>query len=175
MSWSSSLLFVLQYGLYRHGHDRPFDHPALSKIFLLVVDTRDFLPGTFIRDQEAIEAFKDHSQDLARFHGFWTYTGYYFGEREHWNKWADRVVTLRYAFEEPQSAAHTERSDVRKAVTIAQGCFGDRWAPPVAAMLLSLKSRRRDDAAILEGFRSMFSGEAINTFQAMSAGLTSLS
>jgi hypothetical protein len=63
MSWSSSLLFVLQYGLYRYRMD--FDEPSLSDIHLLVLDTRQFPKGTFIKDLEAINEFKSHSADLS--------------------------------------------------------------------------------------------------------------
>ena len=83
MSWSSSLLFLLQYGLYRHKND--FDNPSYSDIHLLVIDTRQFPKGTFIRDLEVIEEFhKFHtpqmsSESLAIVHG-WRASKLYFGE-----------------------------------------------------------------------------------------------
>jgi hypothetical protein len=195
MSWTSSLLFAVHYAVYRHGHDRQnFDHPELSKIFLLVADTRGFPKGTFVKDLKVIEAFKDYSTGLNQMHKLRATSQYYFGEyltqghldikercsqtsiqqmidlglfdlypglgdKKYWDKWAKSVVAQRSVFQEPRSDAPTEHSDVRKAITIAQGCFGDRWALPVAAMLLSLKPRQQDDPAILNGFRAMFTGE----------------
>lgn len=40
MSWSSSLLFLLQYGLYRHTKDN--EPPSLSDIYLIMIDTREY-------------------------------------------------------------------------------------------------------------------------------------
>jgi hypothetical protein len=51
--------------------------------------------------------------------------------------------------------------EVRTAITVAQGCFGSRWALPVAVMLLALKPRDFDPT-ILVGFRCMFSGKLPN-------------
>lgn len=40
MSWSSSLLFLLQYGLYHHTKDN--EPPSLSDIYLIMIDTREY-------------------------------------------------------------------------------------------------------------------------------------
>ncbi|KAK4124713.1 hypothetical protein N657DRAFT_330558 [Parathielavia appendiculata] len=67
MSWSSSLLFVLQYGLYRQSKDRREGRDTcLSQVYLLVLDTRKFPKGTFIKDLDAIEAFHGYDKNLAR-------------------------------------------------------------------------------------------------------------
>lgn len=58
MSWTSSLLFALQYGLHRHRTDR--DEVNLSQILLFVLDTRDFPRGTFVKDVEIISIFASH-------------------------------------------------------------------------------------------------------------------
>jgi len=55
MSWTSSLLFALQYTLYRHKTNRR-DTP-LSEVKILVVDTHQFSKATFARDLEAIDSF----------------------------------------------------------------------------------------------------------------------
>ena len=84
MSWTSSLLFALQYGLYRHHTD--YDKPDLSSISLLVLDTPDFPKGTFIKDLEIVECFAPHmaecgGDDLENFIQLRTSNkGYYFGE-----------------------------------------------------------------------------------------------
>ncbi|GAQ07460.1 hypothetical protein ALT_4781 [Aspergillus lentulus] len=54
MSWTTSLLFALQYGLHRHRTDK--DNPEFDDIFLLMIDTRDFPERTFIKDLEAVNA-----------------------------------------------------------------------------------------------------------------------
>ena len=58
MSWTSSLLFALQYGLYRHQID--YDEVDLSQVLLFVLDTRDFPRGTFVKDVEIIKVFASH-------------------------------------------------------------------------------------------------------------------
>ncbi|KAH8803334.1 hypothetical protein F5884DRAFT_861664 [Xylogone sp. PMI_703] len=197
MSWTSSLLFAIQYGLYRHRKD--FDYPELSRIFVLVLDTQYFPKGTFIKDLEAIKAFQENSKDLQKWYDFRTrkekgkyYFGEYLtqgnlntkgkcteasvqqmidlglfdlnpemGERAHWDEWASQVVKLRSVFRESYLVTPTENSEVRKAITLAQGCFGNRWAFPIAAMLLSFKPRQQDDLVIVAGFRAMFTDTEI--------------
>lgn len=55
-SWTSSLLFALQYGLYKH-RVRGFIGPDLSTISLLLLDTRGLPKGTFVKDLEIMETF----------------------------------------------------------------------------------------------------------------------
>lgn len=84
ISWTSSLLFALQYGLYRHhaSHDKS----DLSHIFLLIIDTRRFPKGTFVKDLEIMEVFARYSdasernnlENLLNFRK--NDMGYYFGE-----------------------------------------------------------------------------------------------
>lgn len=50
MSWTRSLLFALQHGLRRH-HTDP-NKPDLSHISFLILDTRDFPRGTFVKNLE---------------------------------------------------------------------------------------------------------------------------
>lgn len=54
VSWTSSLLFALQYALYVHRH-RGQD---LSDIKVLVLDSRQFKKRVFARDLEAMETFR---------------------------------------------------------------------------------------------------------------------
>ncbi|KAF5668350.1 hypothetical protein FHETE_5286 [Fusarium heterosporum] len=58
MSWSSSLLFVLQYGLFRHVKVK---QTPLSEIQLIMIDTREFPKQTFLRDLDAIQYFLPYS------------------------------------------------------------------------------------------------------------------
>ena len=84
MSWTSSLLFALQYGLHRHYAD--YDKPDLSLISLLVLDTREFPKGTFIKDLEVMECFAPHMDSCERYdlenllQLRKSNKGYYFGE-----------------------------------------------------------------------------------------------
>ena len=84
VSWTSSLLFALQYVFYRHTHEK--DGSSLADIYLYIVDTAGFRKGTFVRDMDLILAycsFDEKLQDLkclrtekrSRFSG-----SFYFGE-----------------------------------------------------------------------------------------------
>ena len=64
MSWTGSLLFALQYGLYRHHTDH--NKPDLSLISLLILDTRGFPRGTFIKDMEVVGFFAPHTDPYRR-------------------------------------------------------------------------------------------------------------
>lgn len=57
MSWTSSLLFALQYAFYRHQYWKK-DSEDFSDTFILIVDTRQFKRGAFSRDLQAIDAYK---------------------------------------------------------------------------------------------------------------------
>ena len=58
VSWSSSLLVVLQYALFRHKGRKEPPRADLADINLLVLDTRDFPPGTFAIDMELMASFE---------------------------------------------------------------------------------------------------------------------
>ena len=64
MSWTSSLLFALQYGLYRH-HSKE-DGSELGDIFLFVLDTQQFPKGTFVKDMEIVKVFAKFSENSQR-------------------------------------------------------------------------------------------------------------
>lgn len=197
ISWTSSLLFALQYGLYRHRGCE--DKPDLSQIFLLILDTREFPEGTFVKDMEIMEVFAQSEisqqytlEDFLQFRK--SSKGYYFGEyltqgdlyiqgrcvqttmermidvglfelnpelgdESKWDQWAKRVVSLRMPLEASQNAPSATHTEVRKAITIAEACFGDFWVVPVAAMLLALKHRKKNDPVIVDGFAALFAGE----------------
>ena len=82
MSWTSSLLFAIQYGLYRNQQTNGYSRTELQGLFILVVDTGDFPPGTFIRDLEAIKAFLPSYLQLDKIYGWRTrpIRRLYFGE-----------------------------------------------------------------------------------------------
>lgn len=85
MSWSTSLLFILQYGLFRSVTDK-CGKSKLSKIFLCIVDTRDFPQGTFLQDLQLIKAYQNERHPLSMGHTLGELRslreekGYYFGE-----------------------------------------------------------------------------------------------
>lgn len=78
VSWTSSLLFAIQYIYYRHLSFK--DGSALEKIQLYVIDTTMFLQGTFMRDLDLINIFCDYDADLENLQCLRTTRGYYFGE-----------------------------------------------------------------------------------------------
>ena len=84
VSWTSSLLFSIQYIFYRHTHSD--DSSSLDKIYLCIVDTLNFPKGTFLRDMDLISAYclfntglKDLEELRKRKHSKFT-GSYYFGE-----------------------------------------------------------------------------------------------
>jgi hypothetical protein len=85
VSWTSSLLFALQYMYYRHHDYR--DGSSLDDIKLYVVDTTSFPRGTFLRDLDLIEAFFDRDdrykywlRNLRNLRNLRKDSDYYFGE-----------------------------------------------------------------------------------------------
>lgn len=78
VSWTSSLLFAIQYIYYRHLHEK--DGSALEDIKLFIIDTTKFPRGTFMRDLNLIESFWKHDSGLGRLRDLRTRKGYYFGE-----------------------------------------------------------------------------------------------
>lgn len=83
--WTSSLLFVLQYGLHRARQGNP-DGYQLSQITLLILDTRSLPDRVFVKDLELIDAFAHHSDPAVRENLAYLRKlrqgskGYYFGE-----------------------------------------------------------------------------------------------
>lgn len=59
VSWSSSLLFALQYGLHRH-YNRSKDGSRLENIHILVIDTEELDNNLFVNDREIIQVLAPH-------------------------------------------------------------------------------------------------------------------
>ncbi|KAL9124114.1 MAG: hypothetical protein Q9217_006523 [Psora testacea] len=84
VSWTSSLLFALQYVFYRHYSSK--DRSSLDRIDLCVVDTATSPKGVFVRDMNLIHIFHSFHQNLRKFEDlrmkrYRGLTGsYYFGE-----------------------------------------------------------------------------------------------
>jgi hypothetical protein len=58
MSWSSSLLFVIQYAIWR-CHKRRCDH---AEVEICMIDTRKFPRGQFARDKSLLRAYREASE-----------------------------------------------------------------------------------------------------------------
>ncbi|RDW72723.1 uncharacterized protein DSM5745_07895 [Aspergillus mulundensis] len=190
MSWTSSLLFALQYALYRHRKDGD----DLQDIQLIILDTTLFPAGTFIQDMEIMRAFAGADRRLQKFVEF-RESEYYFGEyltqgrlaiqnrcvctsvqrmielglfdlqpalgdETQWQWWPKRVLVFREQFEQNVRLPTTD-ADVQVAVDIARQCFGGQWVVPGAIMLLALQPRQRDDAVILHGLKDRFSADEV--------------
>ncbi|KUI70113.1 hypothetical protein VM1G_06530 [Cytospora mali] len=193
MSWSSSLLFLLQYALYRHSNQS--DGSGFEDIHLMVIDTRKFPPRTFVKDMEIISIFAQSSREytsnnLKKFLDLRSLPDYRFGEylsqgylnladkavetsferlvclglfdlvpelgnRDNWKSWVKPVLEIREAFLESSHPDATQ-TEVRKAIVIAEGAFGEPWTIPISIMLLALKPRKTDDRIITEGFKAIF-------------------
>lgn len=83
VSWTSSLLFAIQYIYYRHLEAKKMS--KLEDIKLYVIDTTLFHRGTFLRDMDLIDAFcefDDHrnEKNLKSFQSMRNKPEYYFGE-----------------------------------------------------------------------------------------------
>jgi hypothetical protein len=90
VSWTSSLLFALQYIFYRHNHWK--DGSSLEHIHICIIDTTAFPRGVFIQDLDLIRAFKEFDQSTSGYSGLqnlhWMRTrgqpsfqgSFYFGE-----------------------------------------------------------------------------------------------
>ncbi|KAI2785905.1 hypothetical protein POX_h09667 [Penicillium oxalicum] len=78
VSWTSSLLFAIQYIYYRHLWTE--DRSDLADIKLFIIDTTRFTRGTFIRDLDLIGSFSKFNDSLRRFQRLRRGNKYYFGE-----------------------------------------------------------------------------------------------
>ncbi|KAJ5355246.1 uncharacterized protein N7496_012458 [Penicillium cataractarum] len=76
VSWTSSLLFAIQYIYYRHHKD----NTPLEDIKLFVVDTTMFPRGIFMRDLDLIDIFCESNTRLNDFRSLRNGGTYYFGE-----------------------------------------------------------------------------------------------
>ncbi|KAJ5636266.1 uncharacterized protein N7484_009579 [Penicillium longicatenatum] len=82
LSWTSSLLFALQYMFYRHHRDRV----ALEDITLFIIDTAQFPKEAFARDMDLISIFSKFDSRLRNLQELRTRNTsncsecYYFGE-----------------------------------------------------------------------------------------------
>ncbi|KAL2871663.1 uncharacterized protein BJX67DRAFT_167098 [Aspergillus lucknowensis] len=185
MSWTTSLLFALQYALYRHRKDGD----DLRYISLIIIDTTLFPAGTFIQDMEIMRCFQAADTRMQKFVEY-RQTEYYFGEyltqgrlnvegrcvctpvqrmislglfelqpaladTTQWHCWPKRVLDYRELFTSARCVPATEE-DVEIAVDIATQCFGGKWTAPGVLMLLALQPRKRADKIIGEGFKSRF-------------------
>jgi hypothetical protein len=187
MSGTRSLLFALQYALYRHHKDGD----DLRHITLIIIDMGLFPQGTFIQDMEVMKHFEHADTRLQKFVKY-RETEYYFGEyltqgplnihgrcvfasvqqmidlglftlqpglseKAQWRCWPKRVLDYRKLFSDRKQVA-TKKGDVATASVIARNCFGGPWTVPGAIMSLSLQPRFKDDSVISEEFRAWFSG-----------------
>ncbi|KAH8124573.1 hypothetical protein FP744_10006358 [Trichoderma asperellum] len=59
ISWTTSLLFAIQYAIYKYKDE----HAKLNTIYLCIIDTTLFPKGVFIKDLDLIEEFQDKFTD----------------------------------------------------------------------------------------------------------------
>lgn len=63
VSWTSSLLFALQYIFYR----RTLNSLDIQDIYLCIIDTLAFPRATFLKDMDLIDTYSAHNPALSRF------------------------------------------------------------------------------------------------------------
>ncbi|KAF3403192.1 hypothetical protein DPV78_003775 [Talaromyces pinophilus] len=203
MSWSSSLLFLIQYAFFRYTR---WQHRDFNDIKLLVVDTRKLPKGIFAKDMDLLEELsatckskfycRAHNRlaNFLRMRNGANHFGEYLtqgaldifdgesiqvnfqkmvdlglikllpndmGNEENWNQWPTAVVAARGPFSEPIDAPPALKEEVGTAIAIAKILFKGPWSLPVAAMLLSLKPRQRNDPVILNGFLKIYGADII--------------
>jgi hypothetical protein len=76
VSWTSSLLFAIQYIIFRHASARN-GRPALDAIELCVIDTTLFPSGVFVRDLDMIQAYRSFDSTLESLYRIRQSTHYY--------------------------------------------------------------------------------------------------
>ncbi|KAF5718377.1 hypothetical protein FGLOB1_1677 [Fusarium globosum] len=186
MSWSSSLLFLLQYGLFRHTTD--FERPALSDIHLIMIDTRNFPRQTFLRDLDAMNHFERHCSQLGARRkgrlGHW-----YFGEyltqgnldihgkcsqvsiqqlidcrlfelcpdlNKPYNNWGKWPMSVRSIRGQLEFSKAVSQKKLRIAMAMAQVGVTDQFVVPFSLMLLALHGTQPDKHIVVDSFRAMF-------------------
>ena len=82
-----------------------------------------------------------------------------FADKSGWPYLGKSILKIRERITGQFFSNKAIRGEVRKAIAIASGCFGDRWALPVATMLLALRHRFENDPVILNGMAAMFYGK----------------
>ena len=80
-------------------------------------------------------------------------------DEDAWTYWARRVVGLRVPFNNNTTPSVAIKDDLRKAIVMAENCFGGRWSLPMAPFLLALSPHRHDDATIVAGMLTLFTGK----------------
>ena len=82
-SWTSSILFAIQYVFYRHAwrnDPRKRDGSPMADIQIFIVDTTKFESQVFTRDMDLIAALRTGSGDLWRLYGLRTGRLHYYME-----------------------------------------------------------------------------------------------
>lgn len=177
VSWTTSLLFALQYAIWRHRHHGS----SPGSIFICVVDTAKFPRGQFMQDKRLIRKFKDTASNEAQdfFH-------FRMGREDYYNGEYLSQGSLRYSgrgysislerlensglyelypeFREPEGFhAWTNRvRDLRsqwqsvqllhqeyfdRAARLATNCFKGIGGIEIALMLVCFKARKLTDTA----------------------------
>ncbi|KAF5570505.1 hypothetical protein FPHYL_1181 [Fusarium phyllophilum] len=75
-----------------------------------------------------------------------------------WADWAKPVCKLRVGIRESHAV---DQKQIRSAIFMAQDCVGDRFLVPFTLMLLGLRSRQSDNAAIANAFHSLFTDKEL--------------
>lgn len=77
-SWTSSLLFAVQYTFYRNSSCD--DTSSMENIRICIIDTKQLDPSVFIRDMDLMAAFSQFDPSLASLRDFRDRGEHYYGE-----------------------------------------------------------------------------------------------
>lgn len=176
VSWTTSLLFVIQCAVWRHRTSK--NSPGLDSIFICAVDTEKFPRGQFAQDKQMIRTCKDAASSEAQsFFDFRMnrpeyYNGEYLSQGSLNYSGRGRVVSLRTLMESGLLYMYPEfdetrgwtngvralrqrwsseeplsREDLERAVRIAKTCFGDFGGIEIPLMLVCFKARELSNSA----------------------------
>ncbi|KAL5587165.1 hypothetical protein FOVSG1_012301 [Fusarium oxysporum f. sp. vasinfectum] len=76
-----------------------------------------------------------------------------------WTEWP-KAVCNRLRVDIASNKA-VDQKQIRTAIFLARDCVGDRFLVPLALMLLGLRNRQSDNAAIANAFHSLFTDEEL--------------
>ncbi|KAF5975872.1 hypothetical protein FCOIX_7409 [Fusarium coicis] len=80
-------------------------------------------------------------------------------QKQNWSYWPNTVRALRKGIRNSEAV---DSRRIRTAISLGQVYGGDKFAIPLALMLLGLRNQPSDDALILKTFNCLFTDEELN-------------
>jgi hypothetical protein len=86
-------------------------------------------------------------------------------QKQNWSYWPNTVRALRKGIRNSEAI---DSRQIRTAISLGQVYGGDKFAIPLALMLLGLRSQPSDDALILKTFSCLFTGKYVLHYPVLS-------